>query len=1495
MLHDKALSVLLLTTFLFRVCQSEVEYSIVPEDFKDVTSCNNCLTLSQFASNTSYYLSNDTTLIIQPGNITLGRILEIKEVQNFILQSDSVSDQVIVCNTSGKLLLENIEKVHIENINFQKCFGTKATQVQSFVLVNTSFIGQVFTAKGTALELIKTSAVISHSLFSQYYHGTYQTTIANIPRNASHVQSTMKFIGAAMIISGSNVTLVNCNFTENRAQLGGAVYAEKSSLITINATYFIFNTAWEQTGGETAAGGALYAVSNCSITINNTSFTNNSVYYGYGLGGAIAVYESSLYVHESTFTNNQADLGGATYVWQSFALFESSNLTNCGSRTIYGSGGLLFAERSSVIFESNTISSNVANNGGFAYVNNSTICIILCNVTENRAYSSGGVISTQFQSTLSLRSCSFTRNSAIHGAVMHIQSIAFSIHVTNCSFQQNHVKSHGAVYYIFQTTREPYPRKSKLTVKCSDFLDNRAGGNGGVLYSRTKTLHYIDTNNAYQHNSAMDGGIMDVMYGVIEMNNSSMIANTASRNGIVKLDQTNARYYSVKFLHNTASTFIVMESQVTFFGNIEFIGNQELNTDTTMSSFTSAKGGAITAVFSTVVFEEYSVITFTKNMACTYGGAIISINSNIRNHGETTLSNNRAKKGAGIYLFQSDLRCTNLLMFIENSANTTGGGIHALNSFIRLTFEGSLLFMRNRADLGGGIFLTTNSKINIQGIPGLNTGTLWGLRIRLINNSASYGGGIYIDDDSNPLSCVARSTRLSGLENECFVQAQSRVIGGNIVKYLFFNLNKASVGSNIYGGLLDRCRSFIDTNSITFDLKYLLQVTNIKAEDILHTVSSQSVRLCFCKFNKMNCSYQPNQIDYVTKGEDFTIQIVAVDQVNNTISANIKAYTQSSESRFGTGQQSQLGFNTCTNLTYSVDSANKVEKLILYPDGPCKNANSSSRYVDIKFLPCHCPVGFMEKDSPTTCECICHNELAPYVASCNSTTSVIVRNSQAWITAILNYKNGSNETITAEGYIVHPYCPYDYCYTPSKLVHIDLSTSDGANALCNFNRVGVLCGACEPGLSILLGSSRCRSCSNSWLALLLPFCLAGIALVVSILLLNLTVSNGTITGFIFFSNIVIANRPIFIPLTEYNFLAMFVSWFSLDLGIETCFANGLTTYGKTWLQFIFPTYIFALIIAIIAISQYSQRFSKVLGGRNPIATFATLIWLSNAKLFRTILSIFSFTQLKYPNGKKTSVWLPDANIDYLRGKHIPLFLFALLVLTVAIVYIVFLLFWQWIVSVPKSKVTRWVRNTKLLAFMDAHHAAFKGKHRYWPGLLLLISMVQYFISAFNVNGNPEVNLYSIIVLVTAINIYRSIVRGVYNKRLQDCLETVIHFNLILFAVSTTYVLDTDGNQTVLVNILLSVLFVTFIGITGYHIVTTTCGKRVKQFFDNLNSRKAAQRYSDYEESLITQDDELLEMNDKSRQDEEPEVKHTSVRYVKTSGELTQNSSVAETY
>lgn len=1460
--------------FVLKLCQCEVEYTIIPDSLNHtgLSLCNNCLTLPQFVTNTSYYLTNNTTLTFNPGNFTLGLSLEVMDVQSFALRSNSSSDCVLTCNPTSKLLFHHVEAVHIDNMSFRNCFGNRIAQVKSLFLTNTSFIGETFSAKGTALEFIETTAVIIQCFFSKYFHGSYRVTVANIPRNASFVHIIRKWIGAAMITSHSNVTFVKCNFTANRAQLGGALYAENGSVITINKTAFIFNTAWAPSQDQTAAGGALYTVRNCWVTIHSSFFDKNKVYDGYTLGGAIAMYYSVLDVHNSIFTGNQADAGGSLYIFQSNTSFVVSKLNHSSSTTIYGKGGFVFAALSSLHFYNSTIIHNVARDGGFAHVSNSNISMQFCAVANNIAYSSGAGLFAQ-TSMVSLNSCNFTKNSAAFGAVITIFSTRFMMTVIKSYFLSNQANNDGAVFYFHSFSTDT---QAAVFIRHSSFVNNKAQGNGGVLRSTTRSLYMLDQENTYENNSAQNGGVMYVRDGKIGMVNSSIFLNSAIKDAIIYLKRTKAQYYNTTCVGNLASAFVAIESQISFYGETKLIGNKELDSNTYTEYM---KGGAITLVLGVLTLEDKSVIKFSNNEAYNYGGAISSINSNIRNLGETTLLNNKATKGGGIYLFQSVLRCNSALIFIENHATVSGGGIHTLNSFTRLISDGYLLFRRNTAHLGGGLFLTSNSKISIQGIPGLDTNTLWGLRIRLINNRASYGGGIYVDDYSNPLSCTASTQPLSGLENECFIQAQTRYV--EIIKYLFFNLNKATIsGNDIYGGFFDRCKTLVTTHSYqTLTPQYLLDVSNIRQASF--SVSSLPVRLCYCRFNKPDCSYQPSPITNVSKGEDFNLQIVAVDQVNNSLNATINAYPLSPKSRLGAGQLSQHGFNTCTNITYSIDSPHSFEKLILYSEGPCKNANSSTRYVDVLFLPCYCAVGFMNAGNPITCECICHDKLAPYV-KCNSSTSVLVRNSRAWMSALLSHQNDSNEVV-ALGYVVYPYCPYDYCFMPNALVHVNLSTNNGTDAQCNFNRSGILCGGCRLNLSLMLGSSRCQECSNYWLGLLVPFCLAGVIVVVSILILNFTISAGTICGFIFFSNIVIANRPLFIPLSKYNVLAMFVSLLSLDLGIETCFANGLTTYGKTWLQFVFPAYMFILIVVVIVISHYSQRFSNLLGGRNPIATFATLIWLSNAKLIRTILTTISFTYLSYPNHTRVLVWLPDANINYLSGKHIPLFLFALLVLMSAMAYILLLLSWQLIIALPKFKITFWSGNTKLIAFMDAHHAAFKGEHRYWLGLLLLISIVQYSISAFNVNGNPAANLYAIIVLVTAINIYRGVVKGVYNKPVHDCLESILHFNLIIFAISTMYVLDTKGNQTLLMNISLSVLFIMFVVIAGYHIMTLIFSKKLKMLSDRLYWRKLMSRYDDeYTEDLIIRDEELLPL-DHSRQEACSE-KHHNVCYVETSGE-----------
>ena len=103
-------------------------------------------------------------------------------------------------------------------------------------------------------------------------------------------------------------------------------------------------------------------------------------------------------------------------------------------------------------------------------------------------------------------------------------------------------------------------------------------------------------------------------------------------------------------------------------------------------------------------------------------------------------------------------------------------------------------------------------------------------------------------------------------------------------------------------------------------------------------------------------------------------------------------------------------------------------------------------------------------------------------------------------------------------------------------------------------------------------------------------------------------------------------------------------------------------------QFVFPTYVVLLVLAVIFTSEHSIRFSRLIGRKNPVATLATLFLISYEKLLHSVIGVLSFAVLKYPNGTNEVVWHPDASIKYLRGKHIPLFLAAVMILLVRVVY-----------------------------------------------------------------------------------------------------------------------------------------------------------------------------------------------------------------------------------
>ena len=400
-----------------------------------------------------------------------------------------------------------------------------------------------------------------------------------------------------------------------------------------------------------------------------------------------------------------------------------------------------------------------------------------------------------------------------------------------------------------------------------------------------------------------------------------------------------------------------------------------------------------------------------------------------------------------------------------------------------------------------------------------------------------------------------------------------------------------------------------------------------------------------------------------------------------------------------------------------------------------------------------------------------------------------------------------------------------------------------------------MCGKCRDGLSLALGSNNCIPCSElSYLALIIPFAAAGFGLVALLMVLNLTVSIGTINGLIFYASIVKMGeqREIFFPNGSIPVLSQFIAWLNLDLGFETCFYHGMTAYAKMWLQFVFPLYIWFIIATIIVLCPYSTWLSNKIGG-NVVQVLATLILLSFTKIFHAIALIIKSVKLSCVNGyEDLFVWYMDGHIPYFSLEHNILMAAAVLFLLLAVPYTLSLLF----DAVIEKYLTRirffrrqWI---KFKPFVDAYHGPYKDNCRFWTGLLLLVRMSFTFFSLYL---GKYMNA-SLIFITTSTGVLLSLMiyfDGVYQKKYLNILEWSFLINLILLsAIYSSLHEKAEPQQLQVVTIIsVSVALVTCIGVIIYHIFL-----RVKNIkcIKNFTAKKLGRNIDGMSERLLENDE-----------------------------------------
>ena len=227
-------------------------------------------------------------------------------------------------------------------------------------------------------------------------------------------------------------------------------------------------------------------------------------------------------------------------------------------------------------------------------------------------------------------------------------------------------------------------------------------------------------------------------------------------------------------------------------------------------------------------------------------------------------------------------------------------------------------------------------------------------------------------------------------------------------------------------------------------------------------------------------------------------------------------------------------------------------------------------------------------------------------------------------------------------------------------------------------------------------------------------------------------------------------------------------------------------------------------------------------GSNPVAILATLFLLFYAQILRTIISTLSFTILQYPNDETQVVWLYDASIRYLHDKHIPLFVTGLLFCVLLFVpYTLLLLLGQWLLAFSRFKILSWMKNQKLKAYLDAYHAPYKGSHRYWPGLLLLLWLALLLVFGSNALGDTSVNLLAISAASFGLMAQAWMSGRVYKNWYLDALEASYILNLGVLAVATNHAQQAGGPQAAAAYVSTGVAFATFIATVLYHVYLQT--------------------------------------------------------------------------
>ena len=289
-----------------------------------------CLTFAQFASNSSNYLTNTTTLIFTPGRHTIEVELAIKNIHSFsmLTETNPFTPTEIVCYDHAKFTFSNVSTVNVSGFRFSGCTGNHILSVGQFHLKKSTFYGHDgvnVSGCGTTWTVARTVSYLESVSFMIHYYSTEQLAhnyvrfMDTCPGAILHFDASIVAIKRSLFVGnqwrilygkcGSNISISSSTFASNEAFHGGVINVTSGSAISISTCTF------KKCKGDILKAVDAFVIIKHSFFLNTLISSDVMIYSApttshnyYNNSQLLSTRNTSLSVNHSEFVGNANDI-----------------------------------------------------------------------------------------------------------------------------------------------------------------------------------------------------------------------------------------------------------------------------------------------------------------------------------------------------------------------------------------------------------------------------------------------------------------------------------------------------------------------------------------------------------------------------------------------------------------------------------------------------------------------------------------------------------------------------------------------------------------------------------------------------------------------------------------------------------------------------------------------------------------------------------------------------------------------------------------------------------------------------------------------------------------------------------------------------------------------------------------------------------------------------------------------------------------------------------